>query len=209
MTYTINVEPFNQHVGHVRELLGQFRIYLKRLFESAVLATNATHQKNENSHVMRLRNNMLLTIRREENYLKAQYVHVNDMIQAIKVLMEASKNRPSRAALPFVGTALSYLFGTATEGNLKQLRLALSSLRDSQAKTIHVVSESISLVNKTHSQVKENRDAINSLVNVTNMLEDRVRFVHEENEQLRTELGYVELNIQMRELFHIMSNTGN
>ena len=37
------------------------------------------------------------------------------------------------------------------------------------------------------------------------MLEDRVRLVHEENEKLRTELGYVEFNIQMRELFHIMS----
>ena len=127
------------------------------------------------------------------------------MIQAIKVLTEASKNRSSRAALPFVGTALSYLFGTATEGNLKQLRLALSSLRDSQAKTIHVVSESILLVNKTRPQVRENRDAINSLVNVTNMLADKVQFVHAENTKLRTELGNVELNIQMRELFHIMS----
>ena len=44
------------------------------------------------------------------------------MIEAIKELTEASKSRHSRAALPFVGTALSYLFGTATEGNLKQLR---------------------------------------------------------------------------------------
>ena len=127
------------------------------------------------------------------------------MIQAIKELTEASKNRPSRPVLPFVGTALSYLLDTATEGNLKQLRLALSSLRDSQAKTIHVVSESISRVDKTHSQIKENREAINFLVNFTNMLEDRVQLVHVENEKLRTELDYVELNIQMRELFHIMS----
>ena len=37
------------------------------------------------------------------------------------------------------------------------------------------------------------------------MLADRVQLVHVENEKLRTELGYVELNIQMREMFHIMS----
>ena len=73
----------------------------------------------------------------------------------MKVLTEAPKNRPSRATLSFVGTVLSYLFGTATEQNLKQLRLALSSPRDSQTKTIHVVSESILMVNKNHSQVKE------------------------------------------------------
>ena len=205
VTYTINVEPFSQHVGHVCELLGQFRINSNHLFENTLLATNATNLKGESSQMMRLRNNMLLAIRREETCLKGQYIHVSDMIEAIKELTEASKSRPSRAALSFIGTQLSYLFGTATEGNLKQLRLALSSLRDSQAKTIHVVSESISLVNKTHSQVRENRDAINSLVNVTNMLADKVQFVHAENEKLRTVLGYVELNIQMRELFHIMS----
>ena len=53
-------------------------------------------------------------------------------------------------------------------------------------------------MNKTHSQVRENRDAINGLVNVTNMLADKVQFVHAENEKLRTELGYVELNIMSR-----------
>ena len=143
MTYTINLGPFSQHVGHVREQLGQFRINLSHLFENTLLATNATNQKGENSQMMRLRNNMLLAIRREETYLKGQYIHVSDMIEAIKELTDASKSRPSRAALPFIGTALSYLFGTATEGNLKQLRLALSSLRDSQAKTSCCIREYI------------------------------------------------------------------
>ena len=71
VTYTINVEPFSQHVGHVCELLGQFKINLSHLFENTLLATNATNQKGKNSQMMRLRNNMLLAIRREETYSKA------------------------------------------------------------------------------------------------------------------------------------------
>lgn len=205
LTYTVNVEPFSQHVGHVRELLGQFRSKIQQLFESAAAVSNNTTQYAQSSRLVRLRENMLVTIRKEEGHLKAQYQDINGMIQAIKVLTQASETRKRRAALPFVGTALSYLFGTATDSNLKHLRLALSSLRDSQAKTIHVVSESVSLVNKTHSQVRENRDAINSLINVTERFEDRIRLVHLENKKLITELGYVELNMQLRELFHMMS----
>lgn len=205
LTYTVNVEPFSQHVGHVRELLGQFRGKIQQLHGITPVSNNTTHPNVEGPRLTRLRENMLVAIHREEGYLRVQYENIIDMIESIQVLTQTSKGRQRRAALPFVGKALSYLFGTATEGNLRQLKLALSSLRDSQAKTIHGVSESVSLVNKTQTQVRENRDAINTLINVTERLEDKVRLVHLENKRMSTELGLVELNMQLRELFRMMS----
>ena len=60
-------------------------------------------------------------------------------------------------------------------------------------------------MNKTHSQVRESRDAIESLVNVTIVLEHRVEFLHTESKKLFPQLQYIELNLHINGIFQMIT----
>ena len=93
-----------------------------------------------------------------------------DKFKEIKDLI-AAKSQPTarsrRAILPFVGSLLSTLFGTATTAELSKLKQSLSSLASSETQIKNVVRESLLLINKTHESVQENRDVIMQLRNAT------------------------------------------
>lgn len=74
------------------------------------------------------------------------------------------EGRSKRAILPFVGDALSYLFGITSEKDLKVVQEAVKELDKTQAHMLHIVKDSISIVNLTRHEVRDNREKINELI---------------------------------------------
>ena len=73
-------------------------------------------------------------------------------------------HRTKRSLLPFVGNALSYLFGVTSEDDLCVIRKALGKLANTQGRILHMIEDSISIVNVTRREVSDNRHKINELI---------------------------------------------
>ena len=67
------------------------------------------------------------------------------------------KNRFKRALLPFVGDALSSLFGTATSKDLDEILSRVNDLSDAQTDILSVMDDSVTLINQTVVDVNNNQ----------------------------------------------------
>ena len=99
---------------------------------------------------------------------------VNLTIAALKHLKSPTPNRVKRALLPFVGDALSSLFGTATTSEIQDILSRVNDLTDAQDDILDVVDNSVTMINQTIVNVDMNRQTINRLMNSTNYLTDRL-----------------------------------
>ena len=79
-----------------------------------------------------------------------------------------------RSILPFVGSALSFLFGTTSESDLTTIRNNIGVISKNQKKIKHVMEESLSILNSTRFDVNANRQEINSLVDSFKSFKDYV-----------------------------------
>ena len=70
-------------------------------------------------------------------------------------------NRAKRALLPFVGDALSSLFGTATSTELHDILSRVNDLSATQNDFLNVVDNTVTMVNQTIVDVSVNRQTIN------------------------------------------------
>jgi len=90
---------------------------------------------------------------------------------------ETPKSRSKRALLPFVGDALSSLFGTATSNDLDAVLSRVNDLSDSQNAILSVVDNTVTLINQTVVDVNDNRRALNRVINVTDSLTTRMSYL--------------------------------
>ena len=125
------------------------------------------------------------------NFLRLN-VEINDLSKSLNEVRDnflenltLKKNRTKRSLIPFVGDALSFLFGTVSNTDLTNIRFNIKKLAGNQKQIAHVVAESLTIVNSTRVEVSENRQTINKLLadvgkldnkllNITQVLENRI-----------------------------------
>ena len=61
----------------------------------------------------------------------------------------STAHRSRRSLLPIVGNALSYLFGVTSEDDLRVISRALARLTNTQGRLLHVMEDSVSVINVT------------------------------------------------------------
>jgi hypothetical protein len=118
--------------------------------------------------------NFLLTFKGLETEIINLRQSQNEILytfQDVKSLDQRSK----RALLPIVGKALSFLFGTVSEDDLNAIRGSINNLATNQQKVIHVVEESLTILNTTRVEVAENRQAINDLIGALSVLSTKLQ----------------------------------
>ena len=95
-------------------------------------------------------------------YLESVEVSIkNDIAQLSPI---ANPVRKRRSLLLFVGDALSWLFGTVSESDLKQIRNQISSLALNQRRIIHVVEQGLTIINESRVLIRENRRSIIEII---------------------------------------------
>ena len=99
---------------------------------------------------------------------------MNMTMDALQHLNPSRHVRVKRSLLPFVGDALSSLFGTATTTEIQDLLSRVNDLSDSQNDVLNVIDSTVTMVNQTIVDVSINRQTINRLTNVTNYLTNRL-----------------------------------
>ena len=73
------------------------------------------------------------------------------------VEINSIKSRSKRSLIPIIGKALHFLFGTLTSADLSKIRRNIKTLANNQKDILHVLEDSISILNTSRIQISENR----------------------------------------------------
>ena len=99
--------------------------------------------------------------------LQDQLQHLNDTKQDFYRTFknyQTLHQRRRRAIIPVVSDLLGFLFGTASEGDLHDIRNAIKNLNANQQKLTHIISKSLTIINQTRDEVVLNRNRVNKLL---------------------------------------------
>ena len=95
-------------------------------------------------------------------YLESVDVSIKNDISELSSIANPARKR--RSILPFVGDALSLLFGTVSDSDLKQIRKQISSLALNQRRILHVVEQGLTIINESRVLIRENRQSIIEII---------------------------------------------
>ena len=92
-------------------------------------------------------------------------------------------SRPKRGLVDAVGHAFKFLFGTATDDEIKDIQRAVDALAESQWRMVTLMNEFTTVVNHTYDEVQANRNQINrlttSIQSLTGRLNSEFSFLHQ------------------------------
>ena len=150
VTFVIDLEPYQIFIKELFQDLYGARILARTMQIDEQSPQNEKHVTNLN--------------KLEQEIIKMNISHsaVSDMFEEYKSLLSRSK----RSVLPVVGKILGFLFGTVSESDLRAISENVNALAKNQQKIVHVLKESLTILNISRIEIAENRDAINELITV-------------------------------------------
>lgn len=122
---------------------------------------------------------MIESIKTEVDNVGAVYRRIHSLLENVKYLTGDNHRRRKRSLLPFVGSALSFLFGTVSEGCLNEIRNQVGTLSRDQQRISHVVQKSLTIIQQNRGLITENRQSINHLITDLSLLRARLDNVTE------------------------------
>ena len=117
----------------------------------------------------------LTLFRAEGQQFKNEVAHLKTMFELITQIVGKMPLRQKRSLLPFVGDALSWLFGTASDSQIRKIQEGIGKLKNAQNGIVHVVDHSLTLINQTMTATIENRKAIDAIVLSQTALDHNVK----------------------------------
>ena len=152
LSFLINLAPF-------KDFLGELGKHVQSGLNSAEGMVLKENQTNYQGFTINFR-----LIKRELEHLQSTFQHLIHSYESYETLQENSSGRSKRSLLPFVGQALSFLFGTVSDSDLRNIRDNIKRLAANQNRLVHVTEKGLSILNNTRQQVFENRQTINQLI---------------------------------------------
>lgn len=165
VSYTINFTPYFEAVQNASLNV----IELENLFSDF---TNV--QDNEYIDYKVKFEKMLQT---EINIARQELRTVENSLNDLNYVATLEPPRKTkRALLPFLGDVLSGLFGVSTHKQLKKIKTQINSFKDKHNQLVHLVSESLSLLNSSNKEIQLNRNAINKLNDAVSGLKKEISY---------------------------------
>ena len=178
--------------------LAPYRILLDRLKSEIIALRRARNQVAENYVHQERYIKLLYSLEQESRVMESQWKEMNLYLRGIGLL----QSRPRRAVIPIVGKALSVLFGTVSEEDVRVIRRKLTDVERNQKTIAQVARESLLILNITRVELSKNRVSINWLTRNLHDLQEEVSNI---TESVRAELQ--ELDNFMQQYFQLLSIT--
>lgn len=209
LSFTIDIEPYDDQLNVLYTEIEQFHSAFHDLADKRrIHAETRSNWTEHDTFVSKIRDEVSRLIAQELQQFMQEYYIMKRLMDDIDLLGSKIDKRNKRSLFPFIGTALSNLFGTLSESDLKNVKNALSRLRQSDTQIVHVVRESLSLLNVTHAGVKENRETINRLIQTSKHFHDEFNILlGEVTNIVIPELEYVHLVTRVHDIFHIVHSS--
>ncbi|XP_071084800.1 uncharacterized protein [Haliotis cracherodii] len=158
VTFVIDLKPYDQFIGKCRYNINQVAMMIRQLL--------SRYHSNQSTGILSMYTKL------DEEIIRLNAT-LNDLVDNFSEYSRL-RTRPKRSLLPFVGSALSFLFGTVSEADLSTIKTNIRRLAENQAGIAHVIHEGLSILNTTRMQVSENRNAINEVVNDLGIIEQEI-----------------------------------
>ena len=178
--------------------LAPYRILLDRLKSEIIALKRARNQVADNYVHQEGYIKLLYSLEQESRVMESQWKEMNLYLRGIGLL----QSRPRRAVIPIVGKALSVLFGTVSEEDVRVIRRKLSDVERNQKPIAQVARESLSTLNITRVELSKNRVSINWLTRNLHDLQEEVSNI---TESVKAELQVLDNFIQ--QYFQLLSIT--
>ncbi|XP_053400522.1 uncharacterized protein LOC123555201 [Mercenaria mercenaria] len=164
LALTLDLDPYDQFITNISEDADK----IERTIRQTILKYDAI--KTNPNFVLTLK-----SLEQELSRLKYTYLKLRSKFNNNKFI------RNKRSLLPFIGSLFHGLFGVSTDDQINAVRRNVAKLAGTQETILHVLDESLTVLNVTKQGVSENRETINQIL--TSM------------EQLHTDLSNFEENI--------------
>ena len=133
-------------------------------------------------------------LQKEVLFLNETHAHISKGLLDYRLL----PRRQKRTLIPIVGDAVSWLFGLVTESHLSNIRKNIANLAVNQQQIMHVVEESISVLNMSRIQIAENRQAILGLVKSLHWLDHKLEnLVNELRKEIYEARYFIEMKLDL------------
>ena len=203
LSFRVNIEPYKEELGNIAQEMDGFQMVFKELQQGIQLKPAGGNSTVLGNPVIK---DIELMISQELVQFRHDYQRLQGLISRIELLAVKGSRRGKRALLPFICDLMSNLFGTPSESDFRRLQRALTSLKSSEEQNAHVVSESLSIINKTEVQVAQNHITIQHLTNATNIVTNELGWL---NNVLRTKvipkLTTLQVVAKLHDMFHVVS----
>ena len=203
LTFTVNLTPYQKQMQVLETELAAVHSAFQKL---PSLKLDSKMAPSHHLQYAVLANNTAQVTATEFEQIWHEYWQMDDALYQLSALM-TSKNRakrPPRAIIPVFGELLGFLFGTSTRKDLNKLRQSFLKLKQDQIRVIEVLENGMSLLNKTHSVVRENRLNFNKLVNATQKLHTYVSELKFKLLSMEPLLWFNQLQTKLNYVFHVV-----
>ena len=181
-TFIIDLRPFRQFLAKL-----QHDLYLAAVTAECIV--NKYDRPNKTEYL-----NTFQSLQKELHFLNGTHEHLLTGLLDYKLL----HTRQKRAPFNFIGDIGSFLFGLVTEDEIESIRKNIASLAQNQEQIIHVVEDSITILNMTRAEVSENRQAIMELVKSIHGLDSKLATIADAlQKQIYENKHFLEMYLQL------------
>ena len=122
--------------------------------------------------------------------------------------LHAIHTRIQRSLISIIGKSLSFLFGTATEADLKVIHNNIDKLAKNQEEMAHVIDENISVINITMVEMSQNRQTLNKIIGSLTALDTKLGNITQALEREVFKVGqFVQLYLQLESVIQAVRRT--
>ena len=177
ITLVIDLHPYDLVLESLKNRSTEI-LTLTRLASSTLKGTMQQHliEHDENPDVFALLEEEVKSLIRKTRSQKTRFqqyktLHKRKESYQYKDDKQANyRHRSKRSLLPFVGSAINFLFGTVTENDMAVISNSVAQLENKQKAILHVVQSSITVLNTSLLQISENRQKINEVLKTMTQL---------------------------------------
>ena len=202
VTFTIDLEPYEEHIQTLHDSICEFYYAFNEIAHHDNVTRNQNHLSNVHNDVQNFLRREMTQIDRSFDDVLSRYHEINTIVN------QKVSTRSKRGLFPFGGKILNFLFSVPTESNLKKLRRTIVDVAKTQSQLVHVVENSISILNTSHEEIKENREMLNGIYNVTFELRNEMNLIlNRLTQDIVPEITYLELLGRINNMYHVITST--
>lgn len=116
--------------------------------------------------------NAFKALNKEIMYLNETRAMIANSFNDVKTLHKRSR----RALMLIIGRAMSWLFGVVFESDLDGIKSNINALSKNQKRIVHVVEQSLSILNTSRIQIRQNRQSVTELIISLHQLDKKLEF---------------------------------
>ena len=157
-TFVIDLKPYEHFLTKLSNDLDKARTAAHTIDQFY----KAASKQDFRSVIARLRAE-IATLQKDQMNLVESYVDLH-----------AVHTRIQRLLIPITGKGLSFLFGTATEADLKVIHNNIDKLVNNQEEMANVIDENISVINITRVEMSQNRQILYKIIGSLAVLDSKL-----------------------------------